>query len=109
METAGRRVLVPPEDWAIVIRENHEAYITEERYRRNLQRLKDNRNRLESPGAINRGQALVQGLVRCGVCGRSMLVKYPGVKRHPVYYCIGAREAGERSCQYLAAPKVDAT
>ena len=109
METTGRRVLVPPEDWAIVIRENHEAYITEERYRRNLQRLKDNRNRLESPGAINRGHALVQGLVRCGVCGRSMLVKYPGAKRHPVYYCRGDQQTGQRSCQKLAGKKVDAT
>ena len=109
METAGRRVLVPPEDWAIVIRENHEAYITEERYRRNLQRLKDNRNRRESPGAINRGQALVQGIVRCGVCGRSMLVKYPGAKRQPVYYCRGDQQTGQRSCQKLAGKKVDAT
>lgn len=109
METAGRRVLVPPEDWAIVIRENHEAYITEERYRRNLQRLKDNRNRFESPGAINRGQALVQGIVRCGVCGRSMLVKYPGAKRQPVYYCRGDQQTGRRSCQKLAGKNVDAT
>ena len=109
METASRRVLVPHEDWAVVIRENHEAYITEDRYRRNLQRLKDNRNQAESPGAINRGQALAQGLVRCGVCGRSMLVKYPGRKRCPVYYCLGDRQTGQTGCQYVAATEVDAT
>src|SRR6266478_798105 len=109
METASRRVRVSPEDWAVVIRENHEAYITEERYRRNVQRLKDNRSRGEAPGAINRGPALVQGLVRCGVCGRSMLVRYPGGKRRPVYYCLGDRETGRTGCQYLAATKVDIT
>jgi DNA invertase Pin-like site-specific DNA recombinase len=109
METTSRRVHVPPEDWAVVIRENHEGYITEDRYRRNLQRLKDNRTRGGSPGAINRGQALLQGLVRCGVCGRSMQVKYPGGNRRHVYYCQGARETGEGICQYLGATKVDAT
>jgi DNA invertase Pin-like site-specific DNA recombinase len=109
METTTRRVPVPPEDWAVVIRENHEAYITEDRYRRNLERLRANRNRWESPGAINRGQALLQGLVRCGVCGRSMLVRYPGRKRQPIYYCSGSRETGHSGCQYVAASKVDAT
>jgi hypothetical protein len=109
METASRRVIVPPEDWAVVIPENHEPYITEERYRQNLQRLRDNRNRRESPGTINRGQALLQGIVRCGVCGRSMLVKYPAEKRHPAYYCRGDRETGQSSCQYVTATKVDAT
>jgi DNA invertase Pin-like site-specific DNA recombinase len=108
MEIAHRRVHVPPEDWAVVIRDNHQAYITENRYRQNVQRLKDNNlRRPESPGAINRGQALLQGLVRCGVCGQSMLVKYPSGKRH-IYYCIGAREKGEGSCQYVTAKKIDA-
>lgn len=109
METASRRVHVPPEDWAVVIRDNHEAYITEDRYRRNLKQLKDNRNTPANPGAINRGRALLQGLMRCGVCGRSMLVRYPGGKKRPVYYCIGARETGGGSCQYLAATRVDQT
>lgn len=108
LETAGRRVVVPPEDWAIVIRENHEAYITEERYRRNLERLKDNRSQFESLGAINRGQALVQGLVRCGVCGLPMFVRYPGANAYPVYYCRGDQQTGRRSCQKLAGKKVDA-
>ena len=109
METASRRVFVPSEEWAVVIRDHHEAYITEDRYRRNLQRLKDNRTRLESPGAINRGSALLQGLVRCGVCGRLMQVKYPGKKRRPVYECIGTRGAtGQGGCQFFAATKVEA-
>lgn len=109
METTSRRVPVPPEDWAVVIRENHEAYITEDRYRQNLERLRANRNRWESPGAINRGQALLQGLVRCGACGRSMLVKYPGRKRQPVYYCVGSAETRHSGSQYVPATKVDAT
>lgn len=110
METGSRRVLVPREEWAIVIRDNHEAYITEEGYRRNLQRLKDNRTRPESPGAINRGSALLQGLVRCGVCGRLMQVKYPGKHRRPVYDCIGTRgTTGEGGCQFVAATKVETT
>jgi DNA invertase Pin-like site-specific DNA recombinase len=109
LETANRRVFVPPEDWAVVIRENHEAYITEDRYYRNVQRLRNNRNFQGNPGAINRGQALLQGIVRCGVCGRSMLVRYPGKNRPVYYYCMGSRETGARSCQYLSGKQVDAT
>jgi len=109
METATRRVSVPPEDWAVVIRDNHEAYIKEDRYRRNLQRLKDNRSRSDSPGAINRGQALLQGLLRCGVCGRSMVVKYSGTARSHDYFCYGESETGRRRCQYLAGKRIDAT
>lgn len=109
METGSRRVSVPHEDWSVVIRDHHEAYITEDRYNRNRQRLKDNRTRPGSPGAINRGSALLPGLVRCGVCGRSMQVKYPGKQRRPIYDCIGTRGTiGQGGCQFFAATKVEA-
>lgn len=107
METGSRRLRVPREEWGVVIRDHHEAYITEERYRRNLQRLKDNRSRPESPGAVNRGPALLQGLARCGVCGRSMQLTYPGKPRRPVYNCVGQRATTGKSCQSIASTKVE--
>ena len=110
LETVNRRVIVPKEEWAIVIRDAHEAYISEENYRRNLERLKDNLTRSpDGRGAPNRGLALLQGIVRCGVCGRGMSVKYPGKHRHPIYICSGERATtGSGGCQFIAATKVDA-
>jgi DNA invertase Pin-like site-specific DNA recombinase len=107
METGSRRSRVPAEDWGVVIRDHHEAYISEDRYRRNLQRLKDNRALPESPGAVNRGPALLQGLARCGVCGRSMQLKYPGKPRRPIYDCVGRRATTGEGCQSIAATKLE--
>src|SRR5260370_11976421 len=110
LQTVNKRVLVAPGEWPIVIRDAHEAYIAEERYWRNLHRLKDNLPRNPSGrGALNRGAALLNGLVRCGVCGRSMSVKYPRKGRSPVYECHGDRmTTGSGHCQSFAGTKVEA-
>lgn len=109
LQTVNRRVLVPKDDWAIVIRDAHEAYISEECYRRNLEHLKANLTKTsDGRGAPNRGSALLQGIVRCGVCGRGMSMKYPGTHRHPIYICKGERgTTGSGECQFIAATKVD--
>ncbi len=109
LQTVTRRVQVAPEEWAVVIRDAHEAYISEDRFWRNIQRLKDNRSLPSTRGAAYRGSALLQGLVRCGVCGRRMHMRYPNTNsRSPVYCCPGERHlTGADVCQYIAATKVD--
>lgn len=109
LQTVTRRVKVAPDEWAVVIRDAHEAYISEDRFWRNIQRLKDNRSLPSTRGVAYRGSALLQGLVRCGVCGRRMHVKYPNTNsRSPVYCCPGERHlTGTDVCQYIAASKVD--
>ena len=105
-----RRVSVPPDEWPIVIPDSHEGYITGDQFRENLRRLDDNReNKVTGHrGAARRGRALLQGIVRCGVCGRGMTVKYPGKRRHPIYYCFGARQSyGTKECQFVSAERVD--
>src|ERR1700730_1702679 len=110
LETANRRVLVPAGEWSVCIPDAHEAYISETQYWANLKRLRENRTfELNSPGAPNRGAALLQGIVRCGACGRAMSVKYPGKHRNPVYECHGSRQSdGSTYCQFVAATRVDA-
>ena len=109
LQTVTRRVKLAPDEWAVVIRDAHDAYISEDRFWRNIQRLKDNRSLPSTRGAAHRGSALLQGLVRCGVCGRRMHVKYPNTNsRNPVYCCPGERHLiGTDICQYIAASKVD--
>jgi DNA invertase Pin-like site-specific DNA recombinase len=76
-------------EWEVAIFDNHVGYITWEKYLHNQKRLSDNRNRRseDKPGAIRAGAALLQGIMRCGVCGRRVQVKYPKGKKHPIYFC----------------------
>src|SRR5258707_1907636 len=109
LQTVTRRVKLAPDEWAVVIRDAHEAYISEDQFWRNIQRLKGNRSLPSTRGVAHRGSALLQGLVRCGVCGRRMHMRYPNTNsRRPVYCCPGERHlTGTDICQYIAASKVD--
>ena len=82
----------PREEWVQIKQEVYPAYISWEQYLANQERL--NRNALDfsksigrSPGmqgAPGRGEALLQGLIICGVCGRHLRVAY---KKTPRYFC----------------------
>src|SRR6185295_13141414 len=49
------------------------------------------------------GPALLAGLVRCGRCGRRMVVRYAGPKNRPSYTCTrGSADYGEPACQCLS-------
>jgi hypothetical protein len=56
----------------VLLRDRLPAYISWERYLANLERLKQNRARCDSPGTPKCGAALLQGLVVCGKCGYRM-------------------------------------
>src|SRR4029079_901049 len=56
-----------------------------------------------TPGAPRNGPALLAGLVRCGRCGRRMMVRYAGPKNRPSYTCTrGSADSGEPACQCLS-------
>ena len=56
-----------------------------------------------TPGAPRNGPAVLAGLVRCGRCGRRMVVRYAGPKRRPSYTCTrGSADYGEPLCQGLS-------
>ena len=62
------------------IPDHHPGYISFERYLANQERLRANWRppRGEGGGAAREGRALLQGLIRCGRCGRRMQVGYSG-------------------------------
>lgn len=102
------RLILPPEACHVLLRDRVPAYITWERFSANQQRLADNRARNESLGAPRQGAALLKGLLRCGHCGRRMLVRYSGVANRHVYSCTrGTSDYGEPLCQSLSGENLD--
>lgn len=108
-KSGGHRV--PLEEWEVLIKDHHAAYITWERYLENLQVLASNRTKSHavSCGAAREGNALLTGLLRCAQCGHKMHVAYRGRSgRGARYHCrTGDREQGKPSCHAFASLKVD--
>jgi hypothetical protein len=97
-----------PEECLVLIRDRHPAYITWGRFEANQDRLEANRARQDRPGAPRDGSSLLAGLIRCGLCGRRMLVQYSGAKDRLSYRCTrGSGDYAEPQCQYLSGPFLD--
>ncbi len=108
-KSGGHRVAL--EQWEVLIKDHHPAYITWERYLENLKVLASNRTKshVVSSGAPREGSALLAGLLRCRKCGHKMRVGYRG-DDGPCgrYYCMtGNRGQAMPSCQCFAAFRVD--
>lgn len=102
----GRQCL-GPEDCLVLIRDHLPAYITWERFQANQERLAANRARHEAVGAPREGAALLKGLIRCGCCGRRMLVHY-AKKSGYAYVCgRGVADYAEPLCQSLSGTGLD--
>lgn len=92
-----------PEDWLVLIRDRLPAYITWDRFETNQKRLSATRNLPATPGAPRNGPAVLAGLVRCGRCGRCMVVRHSGPKDRPTYTCTrGSADYGEPLCYGLS-------
>ncbi len=115
VDDAGRVVArsraVRRDDWEVCIPEHHRGYIDWDTYVANQDRLRANwRPRGEGGGAPREGRALLQGLVRCGRCGRMMQVAYWGSSgKQPAYECVRAfAQAGSTgACQRVGGRRVD--
>ncbi len=101
--------------WAVLIRDHHPGYIDFEKYLSNQRRIEDNEvmkgQRDESrKGAPREGRALLQGLVRCGHCGRRMLVGYGGqaARRTLQYRCRTPQDYGRKECQLVGGKRIEA-
>ena len=106
-----RTVELPLEEWSVCLPEHHPGYVPWEEYLATRERLRANvRPRGEGGGAAREGQALLQGLARCGRCGRRMQVAYSGSGGRVVRYaCVRGHQlhATERACQSLGGLRVD--
>jgi DNA invertase Pin-like site-specific DNA recombinase len=106
-----RTLEVPIEEWSVCMPDHHPGYVSWEDYLANRQRLRANvRPRGEGGGAAREGGALLQGLLRCGRCGRRMQVAYSGNDGHRVRYaCVrGFHLHGtDTTCQTLGGGRLD--
>lgn len=105
------RVDVPIEEWSVCLPEHHPGYVSWDQYLATRARLKANvRPRGEGGGAAREGTALLQGLVRCGRCGRKMQVAYSGTTgKVGRYACVRGRDSHGtgRACQSLGGGRLD--
>jgi hypothetical protein len=78
-------------EWDVLLKDQHEGYISWSEFERNQQVIADNATAKGSAavrGAVRRGELLLAGLLRCGHCGRKLYVGYGGKAGR--YYCQGA-------------------
>jgi DNA invertase Pin-like site-specific DNA recombinase len=82
---------LPMDQWAVLIREHHPGFIDWATFEANQVRLDSNIRPQphQAGGAVREGSALLQGLVRCGHCGRRLHVHYRGRNSAPGYHCAG--------------------
>src|SRR5207244_1917444 len=92
--TGGRKKRVrhlPRAEWQVLIPEHHPGFIDWQTYEGNQERIA--RNTKPGPhqagGAVREGGALLQGLARCGHCGRRLHTHYRGRNASPGYHCRG--------------------
>lgn len=105
-------ITVPPEDWPICLKDAHPAYVDWDEFMANRRQLANNvaRYDAERPGTPRKGDALLQGIARCGRCSRRMCLRYSGPDgNYPVYVCVADQSAeGRPKCQEVRALAVDA-
>lgn len=80
----------PQTEWDVLLKDQHEGYITWSEFERNQRVIADNATGKGASvrGAVRRGELLLAGLLRCGHCGRKMYVGYGGKAGR--YHCQGA-------------------
>jgi DNA invertase Pin-like site-specific DNA recombinase len=118
VDPAGRVIarvrLLPRDQWAVLIPEHHPGFITWARFEVNTARLRDNWRppRGHGGGAPREGRALLQGLLRCGRCGRTMQTGYSGAKGNsPRYVCARAKQlyGTAHGCQSIGGGRLEKT
>jgi DNA invertase Pin-like site-specific DNA recombinase len=100
------------EDWDVLIQEHHPAYISWPEYLKIQKQIEENASPPKSQVSqvVREGSALLQGLARCGRCGRSMHVSYHGQgdQSYPYYLCnMAHRNFSEGYCQSIGGRRVD--
>ena len=108
----SRGLPVARPQWQVLIRDHHEGYIGWDAFERNQRLISDNANGKSwaARGAVRRGEALLAGLFRCGLCGRKLHVAYGGTKGDVArYHCRGASiNHGTERCISFGSLRVDA-
>jgi DNA invertase Pin-like site-specific DNA recombinase len=104
----GRRR--PMEQWTVLARDHHAAFISWETFERNRARL--SRNSFSQPAGSSKsargGKGLLAGLLRCRRCGRMLSIAYTGHYNKPRYSCRRGRQMhGVEPCIAFGARRPD--
>jgi hypothetical protein len=98
----------PPEEWVCLLRDAVPAYIPWDQFEANRRRLAANDRGPGSKTATGRAPTLLNGIVRCGRCGKPMGARNARASANPRYACGGEfREYGGPRCQSLVAAYPD--
>src|SRR5215217_7489755 len=108
----SRTILLPREEWSVLIPDHHPGFIDWARFEANSARLRQNWRapRGFGGGAPREGSALLQGRLRCGKCSRLMQTGYSGTQGNcPRYLCGRAKQlyGGEKGCQSLGGRRLE--
>ena len=105
-----RGVHRPMDEWDVLTKDHHAAYITWDEFERNLKAIANNATGMSSAltrGAAREGELLLAGLLRCGHCGRKFHVHYGGKLGR--YNCYGAcMNHGTERCISVSGLSIDA-
>jgi Recombinase zinc beta ribbon domain len=100
-------VELPRGEWPVVIHDHHPGYISWDDFLANQTRLKANTTN-QGARPPREGQALCQGILHCGGCGRPMSTRYhPGGRA--AYECAASRadQTATPGCRSVAAATLD--
>ena len=102
---------LPKEEWHTFLPNAHAGYIEWDDYEENLRRIRENAGSYsrERRFPAREGPALLQGLVRCGVCGLPMGVFYRSRRQGllPDYVCAEHIRHGGKKCQQIPGAGID--
>ena len=82
---------LPLAEWPVLLPGHHPGFIDWETFGANQTRIDSNVHPQphQAGGAVREGSALLQGLARCGKCGRRLHTHYRGRNAMPGYHCSG--------------------
>lgn len=106
-QTKHRRV--PREQWDVFLENHHPAYITQQEWERNVEKIAANANAhgALTRGAAGRGESLMAGLLRCRRCGHRLYAHYSS--RGVRYVCRGAkRDLHRKRCLGFSGSTLEA-
>lgn len=100
-------VVKPMEEWLVLIKDHHPAYISWEQYQQHLAQLKANQTRADELGHARSGVSLLSGLLVCGRCGYRMAVQYHRQQHHRYICGRDMADYGGQVCQCLSGSCLD--
>jgi excisionase family DNA binding protein len=108
----SRQKDLPIGEWGVVIRDHHPAYISWDEFLRLRAMIANNAPAPSGQASkvAREGSGLLQGLARCGTCGRAMRIVYNGGRgvSHASYVCRGAKDYGGGAyCQAVGGSRLD--